>query len=106
MTAAIAERFADQRQSRPADPLEEIRAQLLATNTWRPWANIIVEVDVPPRIENRARRRFFQQIQKIRDGLSRHDFQNLFAIFYGSSRCAATIQSSDKSPHSKARRKI
>src|SRR2546429_4200479 len=61
MSAAIAERLADQRQPRLADPLGKIRPQLLAPDARGEAAEVVVGVHLPPGVEDRPAWRFLQQ---------------------------------------------
>jgi hypothetical protein len=60
MTAAVAKRFPDDRETRLSQPIAKINAQLFPPNAWGLWIDIVFLINLPPRIEKSAGRRLFQ----------------------------------------------
>src|SRR6266699_2075866 len=65
MTTAVTKRFPDDRKTRLSQPIAKICAQLFSPNARGLSANIVFLINLPPRIEDGARGRFFQQPQKV-----------------------------------------
>ena len=59
MTSAITNRFADQCQFFFSEPLLQISAQVFAPDRWSIWADVVLLIGLPPRIEHRAGGRSF-----------------------------------------------
>jgi hypothetical protein len=65
MTAAITERFADDDDLCASQALLKISSKLLTPYHWRGSGDVVLPVDLPPRIKYGAGRRGFQELQKL-----------------------------------------
>ena len=59
MAAAITERFTNQNEFYLFEPFSKISGSLFSSDGWRVAADVILLVDLPPRIEDGAGRRVF-----------------------------------------------
>jgi hypothetical protein len=69
MAAAITERLANHNEFYPAEASLKIGTQMLSSDRGRVAVNVVLLIDLPPRIKNSAGRRLFQQSQKVIDRL-------------------------------------
>ena len=60
MPAPITERFANHDDLYVAEPFVKICAQMSSSDGGRVAANVVLPIDLPPRIKNSAGRRLFQ----------------------------------------------
>jgi hypothetical protein len=67
MPAAIAERFANHSKSYVTEPFVKIGTQMLSSAHGRVAVNVVLLIDLPPWIKDRAGRRFTQQLDELLD---------------------------------------
>ena len=78
MPAAIAERFTDHHDFCHAEPFAKVGTQMLSSDQGRVAANVVLLIDLPPRIKDSAGRRLFQQPDEPLDRLHRHKVLKVF----------------------------
>ena len=72
MPAPIAERFTNHNEFYLAEPFVKIGTQMVSSDHGRVAANVVLPIDLPPRIKDGAGRRLFQQSDEPLDRLYRH----------------------------------
>lgn len=72
MPAPITERFTNHNELYLAQPFVKIGTQMSSSDGGRVAANVVLPIDLPPRIKNSAGRRLFQQSDELLERLYRH----------------------------------
>jgi len=72
MPAPITERFTNHYELYLAQPFVKIGTQMSSSDGGRVAANVVLLIDLPPRIKNSAGRRLFQQSDEPLERLHRH----------------------------------
>ena len=67
MTTAVTKRFPDYCEMHLSQPIAKISLQLFSPNAWGLWTDIVFLINLPPRIEDGARGRFFQKSDEFFD---------------------------------------
>ena len=78
MAAALTERFTDQNELYLAEPSAKIGTQMFSSDRGRVAVNVVLFIDLPPRIKDSAGRRLFQQPDEALDRLLRHKVPKVF----------------------------
>jgi hypothetical protein len=68
----ITERFTNHNELYLAEAFVKIGTQMSSSNGGRVAANVVLPIDLPPRIKNSAGRRLFQQSDELLERLCRH----------------------------------
>ena len=72
MPAPIAERFTNHNEVYLVEPFAKVGTQMISSDQGRVAANVVLLIDLPPRIKDSAGRRLFQQPDEALDRLLRH----------------------------------
>ena len=78
MPAAITECFTNQNELYLAEPFVKIGTQMLSSDRRCVAVNVVLFIDLPPRIKDGAGRRLFQQADEALDRLLRHKVPKVF----------------------------